>query len=129
VIIVSRPPRAVTGAALFAVPHEPGQTATGRVFFSKTMSFRFRKRIRLSKWLRVNLSKSGASLSVGKRRATVNLSKRRGTTLTVGAPGTGLSYHARLGRRRASPGVVPSLVMVALYVAAASAIGWWLFGR
>jgi uncharacterized protein DUF4236 len=35
------------------------------------MSFRFRKRIRLGKFLRVNLSKSGASLSIGRRGATV----------------------------------------------------------
>jgi Protein of unknown function (DUF4236) len=37
------------------------------------MSFRFRKRIRLGKFSRVNLSKSGASLSVAKRGATVNV--------------------------------------------------------
>jgi hypothetical protein len=93
------------------------------------MSFRFRKRLRLSKWLHVNLSKDGASVPVDRRGATVSLGKRRGTTLTVGAPGSGVGYQARLGRRRPSPGVVPSLVIVALYVAAASAIVWWLFGR
>src|SRR5258708_14270346 len=37
------------------------------------MSFRFRKRLRLAKLLRVNLAQSGASLSVRRRGATVNL--------------------------------------------------------
>jgi len=37
------------------------------------VSFRFRKRVRLGKFLHVNLAQSGASLSVGRRGATVNL--------------------------------------------------------
>jgi hypothetical protein len=93
------------------------------------MGFRFRKRIRVAKRLYVNLSKSGTSFSIGQRGATVNLSKRRGPTLTVGAPGTGLSYQTRLGKRRSSPGVAPSLVMVALSVGVAALIFWWIFMR
>jgi hypothetical protein len=55
------------------------------------MGFRYRSSIRLAKGLRINLSKSGASLSVGRPGATVNFSKR-GTRATVGLPGTGISY-------------------------------------
>jgi len=55
------------------------------------MGFRYRSSIRLAKGVRINLSKSGASLSVGRPGATVNFSKR-GTRATVGLPGTGISW-------------------------------------
>ncbi len=55
------------------------------------MGFRFRKTIRLLPLARLNISKSGTSLSLGKRGLTVNLGKK-GTRTTLGAPGTGLSY-------------------------------------
>jgi hypothetical protein len=46
--------------------------------------------------LRVNLSKSGPSLSVGVRGAHVTFG-RRGVTRTVGIPGTGVFYTSRSG--------------------------------
>ena len=55
------------------------------------MGWRYRSSIRILPGLRINLSKSGASLSVGRRGATVNLG-RRGIRTTVGLPGSGLSY-------------------------------------
>ena len=55
------------------------------------MGFRFSRSLRLAPGIRVNLSKSGSSLSLGRRGATLNFSKR-GTRATVGLPGTGLSY-------------------------------------
>ena len=55
------------------------------------MGLRYRGSIRLGRGLRINLSKSGASLSVGGRGATVNLG-RHGIRTTVGLPGSGLSY-------------------------------------
>ena len=57
------------------------------------MGFRFRKSIKLLPGVRLNLSKSGLSASVGKPGATINLSQR-GARTTVGVPGTGLSYSA-----------------------------------
>lgn len=66
---------------------------------------RFQKRIKLLPGLRLNLSKSGISASVGRPGATVNLSAK-GVKGTVGLPGTGLSHTQQLsprrGRRRAS---------------------------
>jgi hypothetical protein len=53
--------------------------------------FRFRHSMRLAKGLRINLSKSLTSLSVGRRGATVNFGPK-GERVTVGLPGTGLSY-------------------------------------
>jgi hypothetical protein len=40
------------------------------------MPFRFRKRLRIFKGVWINLSKSGASLSMGRRGATVNISPK-----------------------------------------------------
>lgn len=52
---------------------------------------RFRKSLKIAPGVRVNLSRSGPSLSVGGRGATANFSKR-GTRTTLGIPGTGLSF-------------------------------------
>lgn len=55
------------------------------------MGFRYRKRIKIAPGLRLNLSKTGTSWSVGRRGATVNFGRGRRRT-TVGLPGTGLSW-------------------------------------
>jgi len=61
-------------------------------------SFRFRRTFRLGRFLRLNVSKTGPSVSVGRPGATVNI---RGDKVdgTVGVPGTGLSYRERLSNR------------------------------
>ena len=59
------------------------------------MGFRFRKSVKLFPGVRINLSKSGPSLSVGGRGHTLNVSSR-GTRATVGIPGTGVSFSKRL---------------------------------
>jgi len=55
------------------------------------MAIRFRKSMTIFPGIRINLSKSGISTSVGPRGATINLrgGKRR---LTTGIPGTGISH-------------------------------------
>lgn len=55
------------------------------------MGIRFRKSISIAPGLRINLSKSGPSLSIGRPGATFNVGPK-GTRTTVGAPGTGISY-------------------------------------
>lgn len=60
------------------------------------MGLRLRKSIKLAPGLKINLSKSGVSLTAGRRGASVNLSSR-GTRATVGLPGTGISYSNKLG--------------------------------
>jgi hypothetical protein len=55
------------------------------------MGFRFRRTVRLLPGLRLNLSKSGVSASVGTRGAWFTFG-RNGTRATVGLPGTGISY-------------------------------------
>jgi hypothetical protein len=53
--------------------------------------WRMRQVVRLGPLLRLNLSKTGASLSVGKPGLTVNIGRGRRRT-TISAPGTGISY-------------------------------------
>lgn len=57
---------------------------------------RFRKSIKIMPGVRLNLSKSGVSTSVGGRGGTVNISKR-GVRSTVSIPGTGLSWSSNSG--------------------------------
>ena len=59
------------------------------------MGFRFRRSFRLLPGIRLNLSKSGISASLGIRGAHVTVGPR-GTTTSVGLPGTGLSYTSRV---------------------------------
>ena len=63
------------------------------------MPFRFRHSFRVFPGLRLNLSKSGVSTSIGTRGAWWTIGPR-GTRATVGIPGTGLSYteYAPAGR-------------------------------
>ena len=60
------------------------------------MGLRFFRRKQLFPGLRLNMSKSGPSLSMGVRGAHVTVG-RRGITRTVGVPGTGF-YTSRRGR-------------------------------
>jgi len=60
------------------------------------MGFRFRKIIPLGKSLKLNLSKSGASLSAGRAGAIFNFGTR-GMKASIGKPGTGMGYQATTG--------------------------------
>ena len=62
------------------------------------MGSRFHKSVKIAKGVKVNFSKSGASLSLGGHGHSVNFGGRgRGTTVTAGIPGTGLSYRSKVG--------------------------------
>src|SRR5689334_4179639 len=88
------------------------------------MGLRYRSSIRLARGLRINLWKSGASLSVGQPAATVNLGNR-GVRSTVGLPGSGISYsemkpwHRRAVRRAGEFAANPTSVR-----RGAPIIGW-----
>jgi SH3-like domain-containing protein len=56
------------------------------------MGIRFRKSLRIMPGVKLNLSKSGVSTSLGRPGATINLGPR-GSRATVGIPGAGLSYN------------------------------------
>ncbi len=59
------------------------------------MGFRFRKSIKLLPGIKLNISKSGGSATIGKPGASINLSDR-GTRGTVGITGTGISISEHL---------------------------------
>lgn len=59
------------------------------------MGIYYRKRIPIGKWLRVNLSKSGAGLSFGRKGASISTGKR-GTFLNWSIPGTGIYSRRRI---------------------------------
>ena len=60
-------------------------------------SFRLLRRKQLMPGVRLNVSKSGPSLSLGVRGVHVTLG-RRGVTRTVGVPGTGFFFTSGSGR-------------------------------
>ncbi|CAM8632986.1 Domain of unknown function DUF4236 [Burkholderiales bacterium] len=59
------------------------------------MGLRFQKRIKILPGLRLNVSKTGISWTVGTRGASVTARDGK-LTGNVGVPGTGLSYRKRL---------------------------------
>ena len=75
-------------------------------------SFRFRKVIPLGKLFRINVSKTGTSLSVGRPGATVNVRKDR-VDGTGGIPGSGLSYKERLSNRGCASVLVFAFMLAA----------------
>ena len=91
------------------------------------MPLRFTRRVSLIPGLRVNFSKSGASLSIGHRGAWYTIGGPRGRRVSVGLPGTGLYWTEQAppapephpGHRIAF--IVAIVVFVALIVAIARA--------
>ncbi len=80
------------------------------------MGFRFRRSIRLAQEVRINLSKSRPSLSIGRPGATMNINTR-GVQTTVGLPGSGLSYWTKRTRSRfALRAFVAAVIVLATFV-------------
>lgn len=65
------------------------------------MAFRIRKSFKIAPGIRLNVSKSGLSTSIGGKGATVNLSKR-GAKVTNSIPGTGISTSKLYGGGKAA---------------------------
>jgi len=60
------------------------------------MGFRFRRTVSVLPGVHLNMSKSGGSVSIGKKGAMLNLG-RGGETVSLGIPGTGLGYRTSRG--------------------------------
>ena len=69
------------------------------------MGFRFRQRFTLFPGVRLNMSGSGLSVSLGVPGATINLKPGRSPRATLGIPGTGISYQTPIG---STPGRKPN---------------------
>lgn len=76
------------------------------------MPIRFRKSIKILPGVRLNLSKSGFSVTLGGKAFSLNLGKR-GTYANVDLPGSGLVYRTRLGGKKGD-GTVPQDVTIGL---------------
>jgi hypothetical protein len=93
------------------------------------MGLLFRKRLRLSKWLSLNLSKSGLGLSVGPPGAKLSVNQKR-ARVQLGIPGTGIGYRKDMSlpqeptaSRAWRSGAWGWLMLIGALLAA-----WWLFG-
>ena len=95
------------------------------------MGFRFRRSIRLAPGLRLNLSKRGSSLSVGRPGATANFGRGR-TQTSLGLPGTGISCRSTSEGNGRKGGVASAFIgclVIAFFVYVAARALWiWLFG-
>lgn len=59
------------------------------------MGLYYRKRIKLSDNIRINVGRKSSSLSIGKKGSTINFGKR-GVYMTFGIPGTGLYFRSKI---------------------------------
>lgn len=92
------------------------------------MGFRFRRSIKLLPGIRLNVSKSGVSTSIGVPGAHVSIGPK-GTRTTVGIPGSGISYSERVDaptqqkvERGQTPAAMPTNYQCVLWVALAFVI-------
>ncbi|SFV27317.1 DUF4236 domain-containing protein [Hyphomicrobium facile] len=90
--------------------------------------FRFRKTISILPGVRINLSKTGVSGSLGGHGATVNVGKK-GQQVTLGIPGTGLSYRTPLSTTLFIGLILVAVVAGIAYLVAPDAVKallhWW----
>jgi hypothetical protein len=94
------------------------------------MGFRFRKIFSVIPGVKVNLSKSGVSTSLGGHGATVNVGSSGKKTLTLGIPGSGMSYQIPLTWGSLVVGLVAAVVIVGLAFLLApdlirQGLHWW----
>lgn len=78
------------------------------------MGFRFRRIFTILPGVHLNLSKSGGSISLGRKGAMVNVGRGH-ETVSLGIPGTGIGYRTSAG----------SSILVLLLLAGIVAIAWY----
>jgi hypothetical protein len=90
--------------------------------------FRFRKTFSVLPGVKINLSKTGVSTSVGGKGATLNIGHGK-RNVTLGVPGTGLSYRTQASTQLAIAAVVVVVVVGIAYLIqpelVRSALHWW----
>lgn len=71
------------------------------------MSWSFRKRVKVSPWVSLNISKSGVSTSVGSKGAKVTVGPK-GTYVNVGVPETGIYSRTKIGNNTSANKIQPN---------------------
>ncbi len=94
------------------------------------MGFRFQKRISVLPGVKVNLSKTRISTTIGGKGAGINIGPDGKPMVTVGIPGTGMSYRQPLGLGLAVAGIIVlvALAGLAYWIApdqVKAALHWW----
>jgi Protein of unknown function (DUF4236) len=94
------------------------------------MGFRFQKRISVLPGVKVNLSKTRVSTTIGGKGAGINIGPDGKPMVTVGIPGTGMSYRQPLGLGMAIAGIIVLVALAALAYWIApdqvkAALHWW----
>ena len=77
------------------------------------MGLRFRKSITIFPGVKLNISKTGLSLSVGKKGAHINAGTSGRKSVSVGIPGTGLSYTKTISSGKKTLGIAFTAVVIA----------------
>ena len=90
--------------------------------------FRFRKTISVLPGVKINLSKTGVSTSVGGKGATLNVGHGK-KNVTLGIPGTGLSYRTQVSSQLVIGAVVVVILVGIAYLIqpelVKTALHWW----
>jgi hypothetical protein len=77
--------------------------------------FRFRKSMSVLPGVKVNLSKTGVSTTLGGKGATLNVGHGK-KMVTLGIPGTGLSYRTEAGTQLIILGVAVAIIVGIVYL-------------
>jgi len=64
------------------------------------MGLRFHKSISIAPGVKLNINKGSVGISVGKKGAHVSMNSKGQKNVTVGIPGTGLSYTQSLNKKK-----------------------------
>lgn len=64
------------------------------------MGLRFRKSIQILPGVKLNIGTKSVGLSLGNKYGGVSVNSRTGARVRVSAPGTGLSYTSKIGKKR-----------------------------
>jgi len=64
------------------------------------MGLRFRKSITIAQGVKLNIGKESAGISIGGKFAGISFNSKSGARVRVSAPGTGLSYSTKIGKKK-----------------------------
>nr|DAP79765.1 MAG TPA: Protein of unknown function (DUF4236) [Caudoviricetes sp.] len=87
-----------------SVPRQGRESCRKKEKESKNMGFRYRKSVKIAPGVRMNFSKSGASVSVGGKGGHVTVNSKGETRVGASIPGTGVSYTEKVSGPAKSSG-------------------------